>query len=62
VADSRRARFEVHTEDQARLLRCLLCQQWIDADHAEALDLDDGGPTVTTPPEADAVPVSDPVR
>jgi hypothetical protein len=37
VADSRRANFDIHGEEQARLLRCVLCQQWIEADHEEAL-------------------------
>jgi len=40
VADSRRERFGIHSEEEARLLRCLLCQQWIEADHEEALSLD----------------------
>jgi len=37
VADSRRENFDVHAEEEAQLLRCLLCQQWIEADHEEAL-------------------------
>ena len=39
MAESRRQRFDVHAEEEARLLRCLLCQQWIEADHEEALAL-----------------------
>jgi hypothetical protein len=37
VADSRRENFDVHREEQARRPRCVLCQQWIEADHEEAL-------------------------
>ncbi len=37
MADSRREHFDIHREGQARLLRCVLCQQWIEADHEEAL-------------------------
>jgi hypothetical protein len=53
VADSRRERFDIHIDEEARLLRCLLCQQWIEADHEEALSLDrarmaGGGPEGAT--------------
>jgi hypothetical protein len=40
VADSRREKFDIHAEEQAQVLRCLLCQQWIEADHEEALALE----------------------
>lgn len=40
MADSRRENFHIHGEEQARLLRCVLCQQWIEADHEEALTVD----------------------
>lgn len=40
MAESRKERYEVHGEERARHLRCVLCQQWIEADHEEALALD----------------------
>jgi hypothetical protein len=40
VAESRRERYGAHGEERARQLRYVLCQQWIEADHEEALALD----------------------
>ena len=48
MADSRRGLFEIHAEEQARLLRCLLCQRWIETDHEEALALDRARTTTIT--------------
>jgi hypothetical protein len=40
VDESRRRRYDAHGEERGRQVRCVLCQQWIDADHEEALALE----------------------